>query len=253
MISMFLISWDTNVIPKLILIIIVTICAISLFFVTYEITIASTRFIIYSNGIIPPHKPFRKIFKQSKYFIPFSEIIFISLNNDQLIDKRFNDIKIYLRNLKTYKINFDELTLEAHMIIKRIKDDNYPDKADRHYNEAINFMIRKKYDDTLRHISMALELIPSNPYYWNLKASALGELGRYDEALKAVNKAIEISPNYAEAWNNKSVIFEDLGKLPEALNYIEKALELKIKENKSSILRRRDIISNKLKSISSHQ
>ena len=100
------------------------------------------------------------------------------------------------------------------------------EEALQYYNKGEDFFIDKKFDDALTCYEKAIELEPSDAYYWTLKGLTLYDLEKYQDALVCCNKAIELDPSKARYWNTKSATLSSLEKDQDALVCCNKAIEL---------------------------
>ena len=59
----------------------------------------------------------------------------------------------------------------------------------------------------------------------NMKASALGDLGKYQEAIAWYDEVLTINNSDTQAMNNKGLTFDKLGKYQEAIAWYDKAIK----------------------------
>jgi len=74
--------------------------------------------------------------------------------------------------------------------------------------------------------SKAVELDPSNPFYYFKRAQALNDKGEYQEAIADYSKAIEIDSQYADSYNNRGLAKEELGDYLGAIADYSKAIKI---------------------------
>ena len=72
----------------------------------------------------------------------------------------------------------------------------------------------KRYEEAVADLSLALQMDPSNPFFYQSRGQTLTELGRYQEALRDCNRALELQPNFLKALMSRGGVFAAL-KLPE--------------------------------------
>jgi len=100
-------------------------------------------------------------------------------------------------------------------------------KPEDYYNRAVDLIFKKRYEDALKNLGIALELKPDFAEAFCYKGVALAKLDRHEDALKAYDKALELKPDYTDAWYNKGVASDKLDRHEDALKAYDKALELK--------------------------
>jgi tetratricopeptide (TPR) repeat protein len=81
-------------------------------------------------------------------------------------------------------------------------------------------------EESIEHLSQAVQLKPATAAYHNSYASALRQKKNYDEAIEHYLRAIDLNPGYAIAYHNLAGVFEEQGRLDEAERQYRQALEL---------------------------
>ena len=69
-------------------------------------------------------------------------------------------------------------------------------------DEAKEFVKKKELETALGRIDSALNKLPSDPDYYNLRGNILQTLLRWDDAVEAYEDALELNPNLASAKEN---------------------------------------------------
>lgn len=140
------------------------------------------------------------------------------------------------------------------------KKDTKPLDAESHYNLAVEYYLKKQYDNSLKELQAAAEINPGHAgahYYIGLIYHEQGiydyavreyreairlkndfvealtnlggvyaQLGRYDEAVKEIKAALAINPDYPEAHKYLGLIYQDLGKLDDSINEFRTVIRL---------------------------
>ncbi len=159
-----------------------------------------------------------------------AEINFVCGNIYKSNEKFGKAKKCYLKSLQL-KSDFREAEINlasiyyilgeienAEKIYTRLIKRNSHD-ADLHYNLALIFQEKKRYEDALREIDQALSLKYS-PYYEHAKAEILFSLSRFAEGFPAFRSRLKLNPpvhepklprTLSELENARILIFEEQG------------------------------------------
>ena len=81
-------------------------------------------------------------------------------------------------------------------------------------------------EEALPHMSRAIELVPDFALYYRDRSRAYFQLQEWELALQDINYAIELNPSYPEGYSMKAVILVGMGLEEESLPYYETALSL---------------------------
>lgn len=99
-------------------------------------------------------------------------------------------------------------------------------KAQSYFDKGVTFYTQKKYEDSVKMFSKAIELKSNYIEAYNNKGLALDQLKKHKEALQMYDKALEINPNSASSYNNKGSIYHAIRNYEEAIKCYDKALEI---------------------------
>ncbi len=104
--------------------------------------------------------------------------------------------------------------------------DNNNDKAFAHFVKAALLFARKRYNESLQYIRMAVNLDPSNETYQSSFGITLHEMKRFDEALVEKQRTVDLNPNNAEYHDSLGLTLHAMKRYEEALRAIQRAIEL---------------------------
>jgi tetratricopeptide (TPR) repeat protein len=86
---------------------------------------------------------------------------------------------------------------------------------------------RRRYEEAIHEIDLALKERPDVAAALNARAAALKELQRLPEALAGFDKALALEPDYVDALYNRATLLQELGRLERALVDFDKAIALR--------------------------
>lgn len=117
------------------------------------------------------------------------------------------------------------------------------------YNNGLNLIKEKKYEEAVAYFNKALEIEPDNLQAWNSKGNALYSSSKYEESIKCYDKILGKDPNTTVIWCSKGNALAFLKKYNEALVCYEKALTIDpknkdAKNNKQSALKVIKLLKN---------
>src|SRR5581483_8350318 len=75
-------------------------------------------------------------------------------------------------------------------------------------------------------LSETVKKNPDNPQAYNMRGSALAQVGKTEEALADFNKAISLDANFGQAFANRGLIYRKTKRLDLAMADYERALAL---------------------------
>jgi len=101
-----------------------------------------------------------------------------------------------------------------------------PGDAMSHGNYAFLLMNRRRFDDSIREIKLALMLDPLMPLFYAWSMALHNAAGRYDEALEEFAKVMQIDPTFALAYFHAGMALAQKGLLDEAIETFEKGRTL---------------------------
>jgi tetratricopeptide (TPR) repeat protein len=136
------------------------------------------------------------------------------------------------------KVWKDDYTLWSDVIAKS------PDKIRAYNNRGLFLMNEKRYDESVKDYTKAIELYPASfePNY-NLGILALNQKNAA-KGIEYFDKAIKIQPKYSNSYYFRAVLLENAGNIDKALNDLDTAIKLapkneKAYRNRGSILAKR--------------
>ena len=101
---------------------------------------------------------------------------------------------------------------------------NQKQKREVHYNRALSYANKRRYDEAIADYTTAINADPSHPHAYNNRGILFYERKNDLNRAKAdYDKAIELDPAYAFAYNNRGNIFNDL-KNPAAIEVFTKII-----------------------------
>lgn len=93
-----------------------------------------------------------------------------------------------------------------------------------HLHLGAALLLRDRSAEALPHLDRALALSPKDPVALNVRACALGNLGRHEESIACCDRALRAKPMYVAALVNRGNALVQLGRHEEALASFETAL-----------------------------
>ena len=101
-----------------------------------------------------------------------------------------------------------------------------PRSAKAHYNLALSYARRGRYEDAEASFGRALAVVPRFAAAAGYRAEALRRLGRDTDAIQVYETYLEAAPNDADALRNLAGLQEHIGRNDDALASIRRAVEL---------------------------
>jgi tetratricopeptide (TPR) repeat protein len=101
-----------------------------------------------------------------------------------------------------------------------------------------------KHEQAIADFSKAIELDPTHPVAFCVRANSLINLGKTDMALADCNEAIRLAPRFAAAYHNRGLIWTDVGQPDRAVEDFSEAIRLDPQHtfayhNRGNVLRKR--------------
>jgi tetratricopeptide (TPR) repeat protein len=85
---------------------------------------------------------------------------------------------------------------------------------------------RKRFQEALGHLDIALQLAPDDPDALLSRGATYIDLGRNEEALRDLDRTLQLAPDDPIALMNRGVAYMNLGYNEEALRDLDRALQL---------------------------
>lgn len=111
----------------------------------------------------------------------------------------------------------------------------WPETAEAHRRLGMLYAQSGRFDDAVRHIATAVDLVPSNPRYAHDLGQALHAAKQYAAAADAYRRAIDLHPDLAEAHLQLGDILRLQGKAEEAAASYRRAIAAAPREPKAHI------------------
>jgi tetratricopeptide (TPR) repeat protein len=146
-----------------------------------------------------------------------------------------NPLSAFITNLKTRyrqsKLTTPEKTLNIFKNGVREVDEGHPEKAIKHFTEAIArssqsaklhhyradaFAMNGEFEKAVVDYDTAVRLNPSYPDTYLDRGNSHYQLNHYESALKDFSEAIRLKPDWGEAHANRAVIHTELGNIEES-------------------------------------
>ena len=156
-----------------------------------------------------------------------------------------NPISNWITNLKTRyrqsKLTTPEKTLNIFKNGVREVDEGHPQKAIKHFSEAIQrssesaklhhyradaYAMNGEYENAIVDYDTAVRLNPSYPDTYLDRGNSHYQLDQFESALKDFSEAIRLKPDWGEAYANRAVIHLEMGKTEESVADAETAKPL---------------------------
>ena len=94
------------------------------------------------------------------------------------------------------------------------------------FTKARQFLAQNQPEEALKSVDDAIQLQPSSPEAWHLRALCLGLLNKNEEAIGNFNRALALKPDYADCWYNKACCYALQGQKEAALASLGHAMSI---------------------------
>ncbi|MFC2091663.1 tetratricopeptide repeat protein, partial [Elusimicrobiota bacterium] len=166
----------------------------------------------------------------SDLFIGYSEIL--SPFEDVYQAVKFNDIFVYKRVSVKNRSSEEQVAVKDIDMsdTKSIDVSSFKIKEKKEaielYKEALELMIKEKFDESMKKVEITLELDSSNSQAYLLYGRLNFEKGLYSEAQVAVERAIDLDSDSFKAHYLLGAVFEKQGLYQPAVLEYKKALSI---------------------------
>ena len=103
-------------------------------------------------------------------------------------------------------------------------------EAEKHVYKGNDYFEEGRFDDAIAEYSKAIELDPTNAYFYSMRSWGHSENGDYELAIADLDKAIELEPNNGGFFYNRSDVYRRMGDAARADADLNKARELGYEE-----------------------
>lgn len=100
------------------------------------------------------------------------------------------------------------------------------DDCKNFYDDALEYMENRDYQNAIRLFNESIRLKPNNPYAFHNRAHASEAIGEFDQAIEDFNKAIALDPNDAKHHYCKAKLYYNLARYEDAIEEFEAAIGL---------------------------
>jgi tetratricopeptide (TPR) repeat protein len=104
---------------------------------------------------------------------------------------------------------------------------SYNNKAQIKFEEGMEDFVNHNYEQSIAHISQAIELDPAFTLALKSRAAAYLRLNKTADAIADFNTVIELDPDNARAHHLRGLAYEKIGENDKALDDFSRAIELK--------------------------
>ena len=156
--------------------------------------------------------------RQQKISIGLMSVILVLYSSSTFArNKQWHD------NFSLYSSDLLKVPESAHM---QFYYANHISSDDEVVKIKDSLMLRKTYEEALRHLDIATDILPRYADAFQRKGFIYHKMKEYDKALKSYETSISINPTFPVAQNNYANILFETQRYDEALKYFNSAFRL---------------------------
>ena len=153
------------------------------------------------------------LFKTAVESDPNIEQFWVSYIDALIKEKKFDDAKRALNNVKKIGLSKNRLSVLTQQLTSTIKN---PAPTQSQIQTLLDYYQKERFDDAEKLAISITEQFPDNQVSWKVLAATQKKTGKIFDALATGQKLVAMAPEDAEAHSNLGNTLKDLGRLEEA-------------------------------------